>query len=358
MKSALVIPVSLLLQTAAWSAHAYNANWQGPHKFDQGGTGPSVAVAGGYGMELHMGGGELWDHSPNANPPNPPFNLGSSLVPNSVNGANPDVATASDDPTTFIAEYADSSNYLHYALWTSQNGWYSQTGIGQQGFFPSIASADGTIAVEVHQGQLGIGSLWMNVGYASFGYTGGTYGWTGISTWVPYEFVTANAMLPSVSILNLTNSTYLIIVVMQTAGGANGTQPLESIAGLLTLQSGGNYALSWTSILPHFTTGSRPAVAICDFYQGVSNQTIPVLQVNEGPNGNLWSHIGLFTVVNGSSSNPTVSFSWVQGSDDNYDTGFTPKLGCENFTTGGYGVEVHQSGADNGDLFYREFNLQ
>ncbi len=354
MKRELALCVSLGLLLPS-TADAATLNWHSSAvQYDYNGSAPSVAMYWNSNLdvgpiEVHQGlGDNLWYH---------PLQSNGGFGPSDwyTTGYGPTVALGDPDNVVEL-HMGDQSNNppLWYDL-GNYDGWTSAGQVGQTGWNPSLAVVGGwssfflPLAVEVHQGGIGVGPLWMNVGYPTVDNNGV---WTSIPTWVPVQYQSSGAKPVAAILASTWQNEYLIVEIHQSQLGYS---KLWSSAGTLVLHPGGGY--TWTTYnFDQFTSGNNASVAMCT--DGDSN--IWVVEVNEGSNGSLWSHTGQFT----NWKEGTPSFSWIAGSDQNYDSGYAPKVSCllqpipSQSGAPGHGMEVHQGGAGNTKLWYHEFDVQ
>jgi hypothetical protein len=349
---ALALGVGATLASARADAAA--VHWSGVAAGYDVGAAPSVAVGWNgaplFQMEVHQGQSNwLWQHAQNAY-----GNLGGSTF--YTTGYYPTVGLA--DIETFVdIHQADLSSAppLWYDIGNA-SGFVTAAGqLNQGGWYPSMAVFGGVsvrttpLVVEVHQAQQDAGPLWLNVGLPTINAQGV---WTAISSWLALNYT--SGARPAISIAPTSNpNMYEFIEVHQAQ--SNFSQ-LWSAAGTLTLTP--NSYILQTNSVAQFTSGNNASVAICA--DGIGDSW--VVQVNEGPNGDLWSHTGRF--YNEGTAGAT--FAWITGSDQHYDSGYSPKIACQRQYVPGmqgiptYGLEVHQAapGTNPVPLWYREFSLQ
>jgi hypothetical protein len=368
-----------------------NVTWGATsNNYDFAGNSPSASVSIDFhtgklvDTEVHTSGLSpfpIWFHPETLYPQ---FGV-SSVLSNSSNAGS--TATVGDDQSgRFITVYTDAQNQMWSAIMDTAvhtDRWGASASLGQGGYYPSVSAAGaqldnygdptGALVVEAHQGQVGAGSLWFDVGWSN---TYGTdyataernnwFDFTGVSPWVAGHYT--DGARPSVSIIGAgrdpttRDAQYLVAEVHQAEADVI-YGPLWSDIGLLTIPRDGSHSwkLSWFSTL-QFTNGEFPSIAIC----GINGESFDpfgggpkrwtVVQVNQGLNGSLWSHTGTVT----QSDSTTWSFQWDSGSDQNYDNnGYMPNVSCSKmyFDQSTYtfpGMEVHED--NGGRLWSRTFS--
>jgi len=245
-----------------------------------------------------------------------------------------------------IGSVSNGNNPIWNVKTSFDNGAYPSVAIHatptQRGFTLPVNAA----VLEAHQGQAGVGSLWISEGTP----TNANGTWTGIS-WAGGAQYNSAGLAPSVAMTfasqtqtgyNTGSYQYSIVEVHGSADYcSNGVCALYYNSGILTVSYP---SLSWSIQFVNqgiYGFGANPSVTICDAYLDIntSNPGYGAIEVHEGANGAMIADAGVFNPVSG-------ALTWQQSFQ--YASGYHPRVSC----SGVNGVEVHQgTSATTGPLW-------
>jgi hypothetical protein len=204
--------------------------------------------------------------------------------------------------------------------------------------------------VQVHQGQTGVGSLWMNVGQAtnipcnSNPYLQGSVQWGGVK-WLGAVEYKATGFYPSIAINAEPGGA--VACYLEVHQQNTGLGQLAWSSGVIQISGSGfgtpgtSWSLTETDAGIFTPAAQHPSVCIYDGNSGANYKDTGVV-VMEFNDSSLWSFDGPIG-TNVSTGNPC---EWSATAVQQYDHGYYPRVSCQNGTLsnrgGVQGVEVHQ----------------